>query len=184
MSLPLTQDTTYLIGRWLHWLAAFVFLVMLIGTDLWSDYADSSDQREVLDYWHIGLGMSFVLLLFFRIGWVIRYPERRTRFDSHWQAVAARSNHWALYILMILVPLSGILSQLFAGDPISLFGNLPLHLTDAVLDINEGILADDMAEYGEEFHLILKWPIYALLSFHIVGALSHWLGSIFKRRAG
>ncbi len=182
MSLPLSNDTAYSIGRWLHWLAAIIFVVMVVGTDIWTDLAESSDQREVLDFWHIGLGAAFVILLFFRIGWVVRYPERRTQFDSRWQAIAARSNHWALYILMVLMPLSGVVSQLFAGDPVSLFGFAPIHLADVILDINEGILADDVAEYSEELHLFLKWPIYTLLSLHILGALTHWLKSFIKRK--
>lgn len=182
MSLSLSKDISYSIGRWLHWLTAIIFLVMVIGTDLWTDFADSSDQREVLDFWHIGLGMSFVILLPFRIGWVIRYPELRTVFDSRWQAIAARTNHWGLYVLMILMPLSGIVTQLFAGEPISLFGYLPIPLPEAVWEINEGIFADDVAEYSEELHLFLKWAIYTLLSLHVLGALTHWLKSAYKRR--
>ena len=178
-----SKDTAYIIGRWLHWLAAVLFLMMVVGTDIWTSYAESREQREVLDYWHISLGSIFVILLFFRIGWVILYPELRTHFDSRWQAIAARSNHWALYCLMIAMPLSGLVTQLFSGDPVSLFGQTLLVMPEAVFDINEGIFADDAAEYSEILHLFLKWPIYTLLCLHILGALTHWLKSALQRRS-
>ncbi|MEH6470128.1 MAG: cytochrome b/b6 domain-containing protein [Halopseudomonas sp.] len=181
--MSLSNDTSYLIGRWLHWLAAVIFILMVVGTDIWTDFAESSDQREVLDFWHVGFGVAFVVLLFFRIGWVVAYPERRTHFDSRWQALAARTNHWALYLLMVMVPLSGILGQLWEGGQLSLFGVGAIELSEQILDIDEGILADDMAYYSEEVHLFLKWPIYILLSLHISGALSHWLMSKLKRKS-
>jgi cytochrome b561 len=180
MKLPPASKTTYRIGRRLHWLAAVIFIVMVVGTDIWTDFAKTSDQREVLYFWHIGLGYGFCLLLFVRIGWMIRYPELMTRFATTWQALVARTNHYALYFLMAAMPLSGMVGELWEGERISLFGLLPIYLSDSVLAINEGILADEIAEWCEEIHIFLKWPIYLLLSLHIAGATMHWLKHQFK----
>lgn len=169
-----TAENAYRLGRALHWATAIVFIVMLVTTDVLRELASNSAERRELYYWHMSIGVAFLYLLFFRYGWVILHPETRTRFASRWQAVMARANHFFLYTLMILVPLSGFLSSLADGDEVPLFKLF-------TMTGGEWLLNDDLAYYGEELHIWLRWPCYALLAFHALGALSHWF---FNRNKG
>lgn len=173
MSQRFTSDTTYAFGRWLHWLSAIIFIVMVVGTDIWAEYTNNNADREALYYWHISIGVLFLYLLFLRIGWVFVFPERRTHFEYRWQAAMARINHFGLYFLMVAVPLTGLISELAGDETIQIFGLL-------TLGGGEWLLSADLAYYSEETHLLLKWGVYALLGLHVLGALTHWLESRFK----
>ena len=181
MSGSISNDQTYLIGRWLHWIAALVFVVMVIGSDYWTLQTSNSDERELFYFWHIGVGMLFSLFLLLRIGWMVAYPELRTQFDSRWQYIAARTNHYALYTLMILLPLTGVLTRLFDGKDISFFGWLPIELGEWIWDEPWDERIEDWQLYAEEIHLFLKWAVYVLLSLHVLGSLSHWWKKRIKR---
>lgn len=163
-----SNDFAYAFGRWLHWLSAVIFILMVIGTDIWAEFTRNGVDRDLLYYWHTSIGLLFFYLLFLRIGWVLVFPERRTQFEYRWQAIMARINHFGLYFLMVAVPLSGLLSELAVSEAVRVFGLLSL-------DAGEWLLNDDLAYYSEEAHLLLKWAVYALLSLHVLGALSHWL---------
>lgn len=176
MSQRFSDDATYTFGRWLHWLSAIVFILMVVGTDILAEYTRNSGDRNELYYWHISIGVLFLYLLFLRIGWVFVFPERRTHFAYRWQAIVARINHFGLYFLMIAVPLAGLLSELADAEQARVFGLF-------TLGGGEWILNENLAFYAEEIHLQLKWAVYGLLSFHVLGALSHRLKGLLSRQS-
>ncbi len=168
MSRLRNPENAYRIGRILHWVTAIVFIVMLVSTDILIEVASNSAERRELFYWHESFGVAFLYLLFFRFGWVLVYPETRTEFHNRWQAFAARSNHYFLYTLMILVPTSGFISALADGDTIPLFKLF-------TMQGGEWIVNEDLGYYLEELHLWLRLACYVLLGAHVLGAVSHWL---------
>ena len=75
MLFPPASDRTYQIGRWLHWISAAVFILILVVSDFAAAWAaDDSDKRELFNYWHISIGILFFYSLLLRIGWAIVYP--------------------------------------------------------------------------------------------------------------
>ena len=82
---------------------------------------------------------------------------------------------------MIAMPAIGLIGELAEGTQVSFFGLLPWGVSEEILDLNEGIWADDVAYFGEDTHLWLKWPIYAVLALHVLGAMSHWLKKWMKK---
>ncbi|MDP3295065.1 MAG: cytochrome b [Nevskia sp.] len=77
----------------------------------------------------------------------------------------AKLAHWALYGLMIAMPIGGILSLGFAGDPIPWFG-----LFEFQLPIAEN---QDYAELFEDLHETGCTIGYFLIGLHAIAGLYH-----------
>lgn len=171
----ISTDAGYRAARVLHWLTAAIFMLMLVITTLAAEMASNSAERQEIHYWHMSFGVLFLYLLTFRYfgAWVL--PTTRTQFNSRWQAVMARTNHWFLYSLMVMVPTSGLLFTLAEGDAVPLFKLF-------ILEPGEWIINEEVGFYLSELHIWLKWPCFVLLGAHTLGAISHWLQKRIKSR--
>jgi cytochrome b561 len=81
-----------------------------------------------------------------------------------WQAVISRGNHWALYALLIIMPLLGWLgvSMYPALDIFGLF-NLPSIASKS-----------DLANQVLAIHVVVAWLLIALVALHVSAALFHY----------
>ena len=106
----------------LHWLMAALILAQ-IGLGLWMvDLPkDDSGQRAGWFNVHNSVGMVLLLLIALRIAWLPWRP-RVAPATRGWQHRAAGAGHALLYLLMLIVPLSGFLGSVFSGYPIRFFG--------------------------------------------------------------
>lgn len=82
-----------------------------------------------------------------------------------WQRHAANLSHWGLYVLMVLMPLSGWLMSSSAGFPVSVYGWF-------VLPDPVGV-DEDLSEFMEEVHEWLAIALIGLISAHALAALFH-----------
>jgi cytochrome b561 len=84
---------------------------------------------------------------------------------SRWQLLAASATHAALYLLLLVIPLTGLFMQYFAAKPISVYGlwSLPAAL---VSDIERFAIL-------RELHGILTLLLMVLITLHIGAALYH-----------
>lgn len=171
----ISSDSGYRAARILHWLTAAIFILMLVVTAIAVEFTSNSSERHLLYYWHMSFGVLFLYLLTFRYfgAWVL--PTTRIQFSSRWQAIMARTNHWFLYSLMVLVPTSGLLFTLADGDAVPLFKLFSLVPGEWIID-------EDTGFYLGELHAWLKWPCFLLLGAHSLGAISHWLQGKLKAR--
>jgi cytochrome b561 len=113
-------------ARTLHWLMA----VLIIGLGLVGLYmADlpNSPQKIKIYALHKSTGLTVLALLLLRVAW--RMADRRP--DEvpmpRWQTLAARGVHVLLYVLMLVLPISGWMYNSASGYPLQWFGlfNLP-----------------------------------------------------------
>jgi cytochrome b561 len=90
------------------------------------------------------------------------YPASMTR----WQQAAAHSGHFALYALMLAIPLSGWLMSSAKGVQTVWFGVLPL----------PDLLSRDKAlgHQLEDLHSALAVGLMVLVGVHIAAALYHY----------
>jgi cytochrome b561 len=139
-------------------------------------FPKGSDPREALKTWHFMLGLSVFALVWLRLalnatGAIPRIePE-----PPKWQGLAAKLMHFALYALMIGLPLVGWLLLSAAGKPIPFFGlQLP-----ALIAENKGL-----AETIKEVHETGGTIGYILIGMHAFAALFHhyWVGDNTLRR--
>ncbi|MCP3662206.1 MAG: cytochrome b [Gammaproteobacteria bacterium] len=155
-----------LVSITLHWLMALLllglFTVGLYMTDL--GYYDSWYHRA--PWWHKSIGLLFFMLLLIRLAWRIANVTPCDH-DNHkqWERLLARFIHRVLYVLMLLICVSGYLIATVKGEGISIFGwfDLPALFTNL----------DDQKDLAGKTHLGLAVTLVVLVGLHALGAIKH-----------
>ncbi len=170
-----TQETSphyHPIGIFFHWLmAAMVFAQLWWGwrtSTLMAGY-EKADAYVV----HAQLGGAILFVVCLRLGWRIIAPFVAPRLEAPedlpgWQHLAAGITHWALYALMIALPVSGLL-MLSATAPETLeraFGIAGF----ANMDIEQRARIEHLME---RTHFVMIWGMAGLIAIHAGAALKH-----------
>lgn len=148
----------------LHWLMA-LGLLGAIAVGFYMDSLPLGLARLKLINWHKWFGISLLLLVLIRLGWRSGHRPPPDLPMPRWQTQAAHAMHWALYGLMLLVPLLGWAYSNAAGFPVVWFGLLPL--PDFVGKNKE------LAEVLKSLHHVAAWTLLALILAHAAAALKH-----------
>jgi cytochrome b561 len=105
-----------------HWLTALLvvaaYLVSVGGPET-RVYSPANDFNREL---HELLGMSVFALTLMRVGWRAIFPPPKSPDMPAWMELGGRLAHWALYALLVLVPLTAILGAWLEGHPLTLLG--------------------------------------------------------------
>ncbi len=150
----------------LHWLMLLLFVAVYACIELRELYPKGSDPREALKTWHFMLGLSVFVLVWLRLlAARMAGPAPLTEPDPpKWQKLSAKLMHFALYFLMIAMPLGGWLLLSAAGKPIPFFGlELP-----ALVGASKSL-----ATLIKEIHEVGGTVGYFLIGFHAAAALFH-----------
>ena len=149
----------------LHWLVAIaIFGSFALGTYM----ADLplSPQKLKFYSWHKWAGVTIFLLVAIRLGWRLSHrPPALPAGMPTWQRQVAAATHVLLYVLMIVIPLTGWLMSSAKGFQTVWFGVLPL---PDLLAKNE-----DLGKLLAEVHELLNWSMAALVVAHVGAALKH-----------
>ncbi|NIE80112.1 cytochrome b [Asaia sp. As-1742] len=156
-----------LTSRLLHWLMAVLILIMIfIGLFMASGVGP---HYHSLVSFHRPLGIAILLLAVLRLlnRWLNPPPALPADLPNL-MALMAKASHWALYTLMIGLPLVGWAMLSAGGYPIPLLGHsflLP------------PILPHDAALWGwlRLAHTILAFCLFGLILAHSGAALFHFL---------
>jgi len=153
-------------SRIIHWLMAFL-IIGLLSLGIYMDNFLSHDAPNRFEIYslHKSFGVIALVLIFVRIfnrfiQLTPALPEGLPKIEK----IAAKITHFALYILMILMPLSGYLMSNSFGFEVHLFS---LKMPNLIA-VNPRI-----GGYFSMIHLYSAYTMIALLSLHIVGALKH-----------
>ena len=129
---------------------------------------------------HKSIGLTVLLLTALRLVWRLTHKPPPLPADmSRWERFSAKATHWAFYILMVLVPLSGwtyVSSQWAHGKPLNVptlwFGLLQVpHLFDAHTMTDAARAA--ISQRNAAAHYYLAWSIAGLLVLHVAAAMKH-----------
>lgn len=149
----------------LHWLMA---LLIFAGWALGIYMHDLPLSPQKLRYfsWHKWIGVTVFLLAIIRVAWLATHrPPPSPHNSPSWQIIAARANHILLYLLMLILPLSGWLMSSAKGVPTVYFGVFQL----------PDLVAKDK-QLGKVLGEVHEWLAYALallVVIHIAAALKH-----------
>lgn len=106
----------------LHWLIALLLLGQFAFGLLLDDIPRGTPARGYYVNLHKSSGILIGLLILLRIGWRLTHkPPRLPATMPAWQRHAARASHIALYLCMIMLPLSGYLASNFSRHGIKFF---------------------------------------------------------------
>ena len=163
MPIKNTKTRFGLITISLHWIMA-ILIIGLLALGLYMVALPISIQKLKLYGWHKELGFLVLFLVIFRITW--RLGNLMPELELPWlEKIAARSMHWALYIFMFAMPLTGWLITSAAALPVSFFG---LFTVPNLIAPNE-----QYRVLFELFHEYLGYALIAAISLHTAAALKH-----------
>lgn len=151
-------------AMWFHWTIAVLVIVNLAVGIL-------HDPIPALRAWmpgHKAIGVTVLVLTAGRIAWRLTHPAPPLPpATKAWERVSAHATHWTLYVLLILMPLSGW-TMVSAGTrrPLTWFG---------LFDIPYLPVSDAAGDIGATAHGILGWTMLTLVALHIAAALRHRL---------
>lgn len=149
----------------LHWLIALM-IIGLFAFGLYMVELPLSPQKLKFYSYHKWAGVTVFLLVLLRLLWRITHrPPELPAAMPRWQVKAAKAGHHLLYLLMVIVPLSGWLMSSAKGFQTVWFGVLPL----------PDFVAPDKA-LAETLKAAHKWFAYglaALVLAHVAAALKH-----------
>ncbi|QBR84068.1 cytochrome b [Legionella israelensis] len=148
-----------------HWLIAFIVIMMLS----FSFFLDSVPEkyRSFAFMIHKSFGITVLFLMLFRFVWVhISGKPPLPDNIPDWQRFMSRFVQYSLYLLLILMPLSGWIMSVAANKPPSYFGLFILPFP--------GIGSDKaLAKWMNQTHEILAWVIITFVALHVIAALKH-----------
>ena len=152
--------------RTLHWVMAVCILAMLfIGVGMVSTVA--SEYLTLVNI-HKPLGILILILALIRLVVRLRYGAPPLPLDlPEPMKLAAYLSHYALYALMIAMPLIGWAMLSAAAYPVVLFGNVWL---PSILP-----LSDSLHTLLWNAHFYLAFLFFALILMHLAAALFHAL---------
>lgn len=160
----------------LHWGMLLLIVGVYTAIEMRELFPKGSDVREALKAWHFTLGLSVLALVVVRI--LIRIftaPPPITPRPPIWQVVGSRVVHYALYGLMIGMPLAGWTVLSAEGVPIPFFG---LELPPLVSQNGA------VAGWVEGIHKAVGSLGYWLIGLHAAAALFHhyvWKDDTLRR---
>ncbi len=147
----------------LHWLT--VLLILAVLPFAWVVVSMSpGPERSWLFVIHRSLGITIFAFVVIRLVWrAMNPPPPLPGGTSRAMELVGRLTHWLLYLLLLLMPVSGYL-QSASGKPVSYFGlfDLPALPENKSLD-----------DFAKTVHLLGQWGVYALVALHVLATAWH-----------
>ncbi|SDM64894.1 Cytochrome b561 [Franzmannia pantelleriensis] len=110
-----------LVAILLHWLSAAV-IIGLFALGWWMTGLSYFDSWYNLGpWWHRSLGVLLLLATLLRVGWRIVQPTPQAQ-GHRFERMAAHVGHILLYVLLLVVLISGYMISTANGRGISVFG--------------------------------------------------------------
>ena len=124
-----------------------------------------SPQTLRLYAFHKWIGITVLLLTVVRLGWRWAHPAPPPVAMPEWQRRAAAASHALLYVLMLVIPLSGWVYSSASGVQVVYLGLVPL----------PDLVAKDkaLAAVLKAVHVTLNYGLLALVMVHAGAAIKH-----------
>ncbi len=156
------------VAQLFHWLIAIMIFVMFGLGWYMTDLETSTHKFEVYQI-HKGIGVTILVLALFRLLWRLTHktpPLPETM--KGWERLAASGAHVALYGLIFLQPVIGILQSNAANFPIVLWGGIELPALIGPDQAIEETLVGLHHLFAELLALLVLVHIGAALRHHIM----------------
>ena len=148
-----------------HWLTVALFMTQF-GIAIYMDSLPKSPAKLEWYALHKSIGFTILVLIVLRLIWrsMNRKPLLPAGMPS-WEKLLAHGVQYSLYVIMILMPLSGLVMSWSANYPVSIYGlfTLPNLVAPSETLKDAMVLA----------HFVIAWAIVGLLSLHVAGSLRH-----------
>lgn len=154
-----------LVAILIHWVSA-VAVFGLFALGYWMvDLNYYSDWYQTAPHYHKSVGILLLLATVFRIVWKLANPKPKVLAEKPIEKLAVKLGHRVLYLLLIVLLVSGYLITTADGRGIDVFSWFTVPSMGELFPQQEDI-AGDVHEY----------TAYAILAFailHMIAALKH-----------
>jgi cytochrome b561 len=154
------------VARAVHWLVAgLAVVVVALGLAI-PGAPRETGSRDLLMLLHRSVGLLILALMVFRALWRLTHPPPPLPAGfPRIEALAAHADHALLYLLFLVMPLSGYLNAAAAVHSVSFFGLVPI---PPLVPENARL-----SQAATAAHLTGQFLIYALVGVHVAAALMH-----------
>lgn len=172
----------------LHWLIALLLIAML-AFGLWmSELPKDAPKTAAFDLFDLGLytvtlsepvtvrtfyfnlhksiGVTLLALILFRVFWRVTHaaPALPATMKA-WEKKLSHAVHHSLYVLMLVIPLSGFVMSVYSKFGILWFG----------LPLVKGVDNPQLRDLFKDVHEITAWLLIVIAALHIAAAIKHKL---------
>lgn len=161
-----TENQWGVVSIFLHWLSALCVVGMII-LGLWMIELSYYDQwyKKAPDL-HKSVGICLLIVTLFRLSWrKISSVPRNINSHTIFEIKVARFVHKLMYLILLLIILSGYLISTADGRSVEVFGVFTVPAM--IYGINQ---QEDIAGL---IHFILASCLVVLVSLHTAGSLKH-----------
>jgi cytochrome b561 len=158
----------------LHWLIAALILFMIglglymVGLPKQSELPPGEESvRAFYFLLHKSMGITVGVLVLVRLFWRAGHAAPALPdFVPQWQQKASKLVHGLLYVLMVVVPVSGYMQSMYSKYDTMLWGYVLPRLAEPSAELRETF---------SEVHEILVFTLIGVLVVHIAAAVKHKL---------
>ena len=147
-----------------HWIAAVLFLAAVVLAWVFIGMPAAAPGRFVYITLHKSFGQTIFFLAIFRLIWRRRHPPPIHGRIAMWEARIAWVNHWSLYAIMIVMPLTGYILAVAAARPSPYFW---------LFYWPQPTLSPVVTHAALQAHLIGQFFVYAFVGLHLSGIVWH-----------
>jgi len=159
----------------IHWTTAVAIIAQFVLGWTMTSMRPPSPLHFSLFQWHKSVGITILALSLLRLVWRLRHrPPPLPATMPNWERRAAKVSHILLYVMLIVLPLTGwaVVSASPLNIPTLLYGILPLPHLPVLPDLPDKRAAEQVLKALHEFG---GWILAILLVGHIGAALRHHL---------
>jgi cytochrome b561 len=164
MPLRNTTEDYGSLAKFLHWTIVILIVVQYVLAETADELPDGLEKLQVLTR-HKSFGMLILGLAIVRIAWKLMNRGRPAPVGEGRMKKAAAAGHGLLYLLLLVMPLSGWAMSSAANYPVTFFGWFQF---PALVAENH-----DLHEVLEDVHETLFYTLLVVAIGHIVAALYH-----------
>lgn len=151
-----------------HWLVAALVALEFCVAWIMPGVRRGLSTPEGLVMIHLSFGIVILAVILLRLAWRLTQTVPPSPEGTHWmQELAAKGTHYALYASLVAMPFVGWAWASSLGWTVSLFNLVTL---PALVPKDPALV-----RVSGPAHVFLGGVIIALIGFHVLAALYHWV---------
>ncbi len=164
----LMKNTPYsygLVSRFFHWLMAIIIIGLFSSGLYMVELSYYDDWYQAAPYLHKSVGVTLAIFLLLRVIWNVFQIKPAPLTDSLVKKRLITATHIGMYLLLIVILLSGYLISIANGRGIEIFYFLNIPATISHLENQQDVSGMS--------HLYLAISLICIVILHALAALKH-----------
>lgn len=149
-----------------HWLIVALVATQFVIAWTMPDIPRGQPATGLVDL-HLSIGVTILIVMVLRLAWRLAHSVPRPPRDiPPWQQAAAKLTHYALYVLLLIMPFAGWAWASAKGWDVTLYGlvKLPALIANG----------SELGPLAAQTHATVAIVILVVAGFHALAALRHY----------